>query len=473
MRNKNVQMSLSDIYSDVIEAMDEQRPRLIQLLDDHIDFDRLIPVRFMLAFYTGQGRGHIYHLESYIRAFVLQKLLGIPTDSLLLNILHLSGELKDFCGFRKIPDASQLTRFREKYAVYLQDMFEHMVDITEPICREINAKKADYLIYDTTGIELPVAENNPKYLNHILKATKKYARENPEVNPYGAAYKQMPSASKANPDARQQYINGHFCYAVKVGILTNGLGVPRHIAFFDDSFRKNHPEIQESKTDDPNADKELGDSTSLKPVLSDYFSAHPTIQHKTFLGDSAFDSYDIYSMLRNEFHFDRACIPLNQRNFKSSNAEFNAAGTPICPQDGTPFTYLGKSGGKNRSERYKWVCHKSVPQGSKRVCTCEHPCTASTYGKCVYTYPDKNFRLYPGISRETEHWDNLYRHRVLIERSFYLMKDTFALDSRKSLRTSTAKADVYLSGIVQLLGVLLADALHKPSLYKSLRKLLA
>ncbi len=171
MRNKNVQMSLSDIYSDVVEAVDSQQPRLIQLLDDRIDFDRLIPVRFKLAFYTGQGRTHIYHLESFVRAFVLQKLLGISTDSLLLNILHLSSELREFCGFRKIPDASQLTRFQEKYAVYLQDMFEHMVDITEPICREINAKKADYLIYDTTGIELPIAENNPKYLNHVLKAT--------------------------------------------------------------------------------------------------------------------------------------------------------------------------------------------------------------------------------------------------------------------------------------------------------------
>ena len=54
-----------------------------------------------------------------------------------------------------------------------------------------------------------------------------------------------------------------------------------------------------------------------------------------------------------------------------------------------------------------------------------------------------------------------------------LMKDTFALDSRKSRRTATAKADVFLTGIVQLLGVLLADAMHKPYLYKSVRKLLS
>ena len=45
------------------------------------------------------------------------------------------------------------------------DMFHKPVDITKPICREIDAKKADYLIFYTTGVEPYVAENNPKFLN--------------------------------------------------------------------------------------------------------------------------------------------------------------------------------------------------------------------------------------------------------------------------------------------------------------------
>ena len=117
----------------------------------------------------------------------------------------------------------------------------------------------------------------------------------------------------------------------------------------------------------------------------------------TFIGDSSFDSYDNYSLLKNEFGFTRAAIPLNPRNSKSSIACFDENGTPICPLDGTKFQYLGKSGGKNRSLRFKGVCHKSVPKYSSRICICNIPCTKSTYGKCVYTYPDKNFRLYPGI----------------------------------------------------------------------------
>ena len=473
MRKSAAQISMWDIYNGVSEAIEQHKPQLIRLLEEHIDFDKLIPVSFKLAFYRHMGRKHKYHLESYIRAFVVQKLLGIPRDTLLLSVLRLSAELRDFCGFDKVPDASQLARFRENYKSYLAEMFEHLVDLTESICREINAKKADYFIYDTTGIELPVAENNPKFFNSKLREAKKLTKSNPNFDPYKAVYAFLPEASRTNPDARQQYINGHFCYATKVGIVTNGLGICRHIAFFDDDFRKRHPEVCSPKTDNPDSDKEIGDSVSLKPVLSDFRAAHPTIDFKTFIGDSSFDSYDIYAMLKNDFSFERACIPMNPRNSKASSAHFDASGTPICPVSGMPFTFLGKSGGKNRSSRFKWVCPGSVQKGSSRVCSCDHPCTDSSYGKCVYTYPDKDFRLYPGVPRATDHWNNLYRHRVAIERTINIFKDSFVLDSGKSHRTVTVKADLFLAGITQLIGVLLADALHKPKFIKSVRRLIA
>ena len=99
---------------------------------------------------------------------------------------------------------------------------------------------------------------------------------------------------------------------------------------------------------------------------------------------------------------------------------------------------------------------------------CSLPCVAE-----AVRYPDKNSRLYPGIPRDTPHWDNLYRHRVVVERTINPMKDTFVLDSRKSFRSVSAKADTYLCAITQLVGVLLADSIHKLSLFKSLRKLIA
>ena len=39
--------------------------------------------------------------------------------------------------------------------------------------------------------------------------------------------------------------------------------------------------------------------------------------------------------------------------------------------------------------------------------------------------------------------------------------------------TMSIKADLFLSGIVQLIGVILADKLNKHHLFKSIRKLLA
>ena len=98
------------------------------------------------------------------------------------------------------------------------------------------------------------------------------------MSPYKLVYSLFPDEAEKAPMARQQYINGHFCYSYKAGIVTNGLGIVRHIAFFDDSFRKEHPEIVTPKTDDPEKDKEIADSVSLKPVLTDFFKKHNLFQ---------------------------------------------------------------------------------------------------------------------------------------------------------------------------------------------------
>jgi len=475
MRVFRTQMSLLDTYVDVLSTAEEDKPEFIKLLEEHININDLIPNELRYAFYSRFGRPREYSLESFVRLLLLQKILGIHFDSVLISVLRLSRELRGFCGFFKVPDASKITRFRQDFAGYLKLMFDQLVEITEPICREIDPKKADYLIYDPTGIKAYVAENNPKFLNGKLVGAKKLSRKYPEINPHSLAYSMMPDTSATNPFVKQQYINGHFCYAHKVGVLANGLGIVRDIAFFDEDFKRRHPDVVSKKTDNPALDKEIGDSTSLKPVLYDFFHTHPTFSYKTFIGDSSFDTYDNYMMLRDEFLFERMAIPLNNRNSSGKHGDFDADGTPVCPLDKTPFIYIGRSPGKNRSLRFKWVCHKSepVPKSSKRHCTCDTPCTESSYGRCVYTYPDKNLRLYPGIPRGTEHWDNLYRHRVLVERSINILKDPLGGVDRKSFSSRTAKADFLIAGIVQLIGVVIAHAIKKPELYKSIRKLVA
>lgn len=471
-KNYCSQTSLFDIYENVNSSFTEKKSELVSLLEKHIDFSSLISYGFYRAFYSSFGRKHKYHLESFIKALIIQKLFAFNYDSQLILVLKCSDDLRNFCGFDKVPDSSYFTRFKQKYCNYLIELFHDLVDITEPICREIDAKKADYLIYDTTGIEPYVAENNPKFLNSKLKEAKKLSKAYPGYNPYTGVYSLLPDTSKADPSARQQYINGHYCYAHKVGVMTNGNGIIRNIAFFDDDFKKAHPNAISRKSDNPDLDKEISDSHSLKPVLTDFFKKHPKLNYSTFLGDAAFDSYDNYNMLKNDFLFKRACIPLNNRNTQNTGTEFDEYGTPVCPLDKTPFTFLGKCGGKNRSTRFKWVCHKSVSCGTKRICTCENPCTPSTYGKCTYTYPDKDFRMYPGIPRNTEHWDNLYKHRVYIERTIFLFKNCFGLDSLRTHNTVTVKADVYLAAITQLIGVILSKSIHELKLFKSVRKLI-
>ena len=129
-------------------------------------------------------------------------------------------------------------------------MFHQLVDFTDPICQAIDASLAQMLTFDTSGIELYVTENNPKTLNSLIRRLKSYYKDKPDVDPYKMAYALMPSQAASSPDAKQQYINGHFCYADKFAILTNGLGIIRHIAFLDDGFKQAHPEMPMGKKSD-------------------------------------------------------------------------------------------------------------------------------------------------------------------------------------------------------------------------------
>ena len=212
-------------------------------------------------------------------------------------------------------------------------MFQQMVDYTEPICQTVDASLASMLTFDTSGIELYVTENNPKTLNSLIRRLKTYYKDNPDVDPYKMAYGLMPSQAASCPDAKQQYINGHFCYADKFAILTNGLGIVRHITFLDDDFKAAHPEMPvEKKSDSPDEDKSLADSKALIPVLKDFFRMHPLINPKTFLGDAAFDSIQIYHDLFHELHFEKAFIPLNGRlSLEDSDCPLNENGIPCCP----------------------------------------------------------------------------------------------------------------------------------------------
>ena len=276
MANNYHQLSLKDTFSDCKDMFMDDVPSFFQLLEQHFDISLFIPQTFYNAFYQHLGRKREYPLTGFLSALILQKIFPIPTDSLLILLLNLCKELRDFCGFSKVPDAPLFTRFRLGFSDHIELMFQQMVDYTEPICQQIDSSLAQILTFDTSGIELYVTENNPKTLNALIRKLKVYYKDIPDVDPYKMAYGLMPSQAASCPDAKQQYINGHFCYADKFAILTNGLGIIRHISFLDDDFKTAHPEMTiEKKSDSPDEDKSIGDATSLKPVLSDFFFLHP------------------------------------------------------------------------------------------------------------------------------------------------------------------------------------------------------
>ena len=478
MREDCVQMSLYDTYKDVSANMENDKPKLFRLLDKYIDWDSLIPARFYLAFYQNTGRRRTYPLTAFLKALVLQKIFGYEKDSVLLVTLRHSREMRKFCGFQKVPDAAKLTRFKQDFLPYIMDVFEQLVELTEPICREMDAELSACLIYDTTGIESRVAENNPKFFSTKLRQAKAIAKTNPDMDPYRAVYGLLPDCAAANPAVKQQYINGHFCYAQKVGMLTNGLGIVRHIAFFDDAFKKSHPEIPiDKRTDNPDTDKEIGDSKTLLPVLRDFKGRHPNLRYGTFLGDAAFDSYDIYPALLGELGFARALIPMNRRNTAGKHDPLlDEFGIPLCPRDGTQMKFHSVCGGKNRSERLKFVCPRTSyvitsAQGRSLCRNCENPCTESKYGRCVYIYPDADLRLYPGILRGSPEWIKLYAKRTAVERSIASFKYVLGSEQRMTFNSLTTKADIFLAGIVQLLCVVLADKLCQRHLFRRIRRL--
>lgn len=375
--------------------------------------------------------------------------------------------LRDFCGFAKVPDASKITRFKQDFLEDLQAVFDNLADITEPVCKAVDSAKADMTIFDSSGIEAFVTENNPKYANRIIKQLKAYAKANnfdKNYDPYKAAYGSMPSHACANPDIKQLYINGHFCYVFKFGIVTNGLGTVRHISFYNKDFMASHPDIIiEKKSDSPGEDKCVHDSKLLIPTLKDFFSRHPLINPKTFLGDAAFDTAALCKALLsgNSFgenrHFSKAYIPLNARaHLENIDYAINDDGIPCCPHNSElPMKYEGISKLRSGVTRYKFSCPKVKWIYDKATgkchceCQCDNPCTTSKCGRMIYPYPEKDLRAYPGTLRGTPEWDSTYKIRTVVERDINHIKENLCLAGRRTQNEKTLHADLILAGITQ------------------------
>ena len=181
---------MEDILQDCQNKFNNDKPAFLSLLEQHIDLEEIIPVTFRNHFYASTGRTRKYPLKASLWALIIQRIFSIPTDQLLLTFLHYSKLLRKFCGFKKVPDASIITCFKQDFLHDLQAVFDNLVDLTEPICQAIDSAKADMTFFDSSGIEAFVTENNPKYANRIIRQLKAYTKSmgfDKNYDPYKAA----------------------------------------------------------------------------------------------------------------------------------------------------------------------------------------------------------------------------------------------------------------------------------------------
>ena len=261
------------------------------------------------------------------------------------------------------------------YFKEVNQILHALVEITQPMLKEIDPFLSSILISDTTGFEVYVKENNPKFYSNLIRISKKFGKSNKieNFNPEKYAQSQFPKYASSNPEIHLSYLNSHFGFFVKSNIVTDGLGIIRHIDFYDEemNFSLN-----------PNSAKYKYDSKTLIPVLENYFSLHPEYKYKYFLGDTGFDSSDNYEYLIEDRNMI-PIIPLNSRNQSNlPKPNFTTEGIPTCPNDPKlEMKFDGITREKGRSDRIKYICPKSqkcrVNGRMAYILSCDTPCTQS------------------------------------------------------------------------------------------------
>ena len=48
--NKSKQLSLNDIYANCLESLENDKPKFLSMLEEHLDIDSLIPLSFKMHF---------------------------------------------------------------------------------------------------------------------------------------------------------------------------------------------------------------------------------------------------------------------------------------------------------------------------------------------------------------------------------------------------------------------------------------
>ena len=423
------QMSFFD-FSDEFQKMESHYQ--LKKLSDYIDFAEIVPRHVRDRYYKQTGRPP-YSIESMLSALVIQKIYSIPTNELLVKFLELSRPVREFCGFNdSVPDEATFTRFKQKLSEEdFKEILHQLVKLTEPYLQEIDPFDSSLLVLDTTGLEVPVKENNPKYFYSLKRQVEKGAPNKPEHEITAMTLANMPKAAKAEPKAKLSYTNGHFAYAYTSAVLTNGFGIVRDIDLFEGQK----------------------DSTTLKPIMESFKSYHGLNNYKYFSADAGFDSNENYRYLIEDCSL-YPVISLNPRNSKNLDENYNVNGIPVCSRDNKlTFKFDGYC---DKRKRLKWVCPLNTRKGNYRFTTCQNPCTDSSYGRVIYTYPEDNYRMNTPIPRGSHRWKKIYKKRVVSEHAISRLKALLNMGRLNVRDYHSVFAEFALAAIAQNVVALIA-----------------
>lgn len=187
------------------------------------------------------------------------------------------------------------------------------------------------------------------------------------------------------------YYFGHTLYMLSYHNETIQTDLPLHFRFLD---ARRH------------------DSVSGIVSLAEFRMLNPEFIITNLCMDSANDNYPTYELCKAwDIH---PFIDLNSNRGRPASIperlNIDKDGTPLC-QAGFRMTHWGYSPSRHD---VKWRC--PVATGKEEKCTCEVPCTPSPYGRCVYTKPDWDIRLYTPIARGTQEYIRIYNNRSGSER---------------------------------------------------------
>jgi len=473
------QLSILKIYETLCSDLAEKPNKIFTLLNENFNIRKFIHGSFYSRYYKTLGSKRDVPLEAVLSLFIFKYLFGIPTEKLLCLFLQLCKELREFCSFNHVlPDEPFLSRFKEAFEADVKEIFDSMVSLSLDICDEMGAvleaegelNPAKMLLDDTSALKPKVKENNPKFLQTEIRRQEAFARRinNPGFDPLRAAFKNMPKNAHANPAFKLDYLNGHFCYGYKFNLLDNGFGIPLDFQFLDEDFYNN---LQAPSFESPEDQKYFYDNASLRPMLESFIGKHGN-RFTSFLADSEFDSYANFEYLQKN-GFDKVFIPINSRGSSPADIDdvvsLDENGTPFCNRANLPFKKNGSESSPNMSKRLNFICPLRKRVGGKVATSCENKCTDAKGGRTVHAYPNSDFRLYPGVSRDSDEFFYTYKYRTVIERTISSVKSNPAISSPNSLKTATLRVDFCFALMSKHVILILAHALKNRNFFKTFR----